>query len=120
MHRAELESCEPSRGPEAAAYVEFAQTQIAGAEGRIDRWIEHGKRAVALQRELPSGEDLAATLTNLALGQTLAVVELDEAVAEVDEALAIVEGHRRLARERSSSARRLSCWPTPSPTERPR
>ena len=97
-YRAALESCEASLDAEAAAYVEFAHTQIANAEGRIDLWIEHGKRAVALQRELPGGPDLAAALANLALGQTLAVVELDEAVAEVDEALAIIEGKRHLAR----------------------
>ena len=96
-YRTALESCETQLGPEAAAYVEFAQTQIAGAEGRIDLWIEHAKRSVALQRELRSGPDLAAVLTNLALGQTLAAIELDEAVAEVDEALAIIGGNRQLA-----------------------
>ena len=45
-----------------------------------------------------AGRSLAAALTNLALGQTLAVVELDEAVAEVDEALAIIGGNHQLAR----------------------
>ena len=96
-YRTALEACETPLGPEAAAYIEFAQTQIAGAEGRVDLWIEHAKRSVALQRELSSGPDLAAALTNLALGQTLAVVELDEAVAEANEALAIIGGSRQLA-----------------------
>jgi hypothetical protein len=47
---------------------------------------------VALRRELPTGPDLATALATLALGQTLAAVELDDAVTEVDEALAIMEG----------------------------
>ena len=120
-YRAALESCETPLGAEAAAYIEFAHTQIAGAEGRVDLWIEHAKRAVALQRDLPSGPDLAAALTNLALGQTLAVVELDEAVAEVDEALAIIGGNHQLAacvgrpRLRSIRARRHRARPSGLP-----
>jgi predicted ATPase/class 3 adenylate cyclase len=89
-YREALESCEAPLGADAAAYIEANLTQVAGAEGRIDRWIEHAKRAVALFRELPSGPDLAAALTNLALGRTLAVVELEEAMVEVDEALSII------------------------------
>jgi predicted ATPase/class 3 adenylate cyclase len=91
-YRATLDACETGLDPAAAAYVEVALTQVAGAEGHLDEWINHAKRAVALLRELPSARDLAQALGTLAMGRTLASVELDEAVADVDEALAIIEG----------------------------
>ena len=61
-YRAALESCETPLDAAAASYIEQQLTQVAGAEGRIDLWIEHAKRAVALLRELPSGPDLATAL----------------------------------------------------------
>jgi predicted ATPase/class 3 adenylate cyclase/tetratricopeptide (TPR) repeat protein len=97
-YRAALESNQTPLGAEAASYIEQQLTQVASAEGRIDLWIEHAKRAVALLRELPSGPDLATALGTLALGQTIAAVELDDAVAEIDEALAIIEGNHDAAR----------------------
>ncbi|MCJ7438220.1 MAG: adenylate/guanylate cyclase domain-containing protein, partial [Acidimicrobiia bacterium] len=97
-YRAALEANQTPLDADAASYIEQQLTQVASAEGRIDLWVEHAKRAVALLRELPSGPDLATALGNLALGQTIADVELDEAVAEIDEALAIIEGDHYAAR----------------------
>lgn len=89
-HREALDRCDTPRSTEAAAHIELALTQVAGAEGRVDVWIDHGKRSVELLRGSAARPDLAVALTNLALGQTLAGIELDDAVAETEEALAII------------------------------
>ena len=90
-YRAALESCDTPLSAESAAYIEQALTQVAGAEGRVDLWIEHAKRAVALRRELPQDQPLASSLAMLALGRTLAGTDLGHAVTEANEALSILE-----------------------------
>jgi predicted ATPase/class 3 adenylate cyclase len=84
---AALDAAELRLGVAASPYTQLARTQMASAEGRLDLWIEHGERAVALLRERADNAQLALHLSNLALGRYLAATDLDGAVAEAEEAL---------------------------------
>jgi len=86
-----LDAAELRLGVGASPYTLMARTQIASVEGRVDLWIEHGERAVALLRERGDAPHLAMQLSNLALARSLAATDLDRAVAEVEEALSIAE-----------------------------
>ena len=117
-YRAALESCEPPLDAEVGRGTSSSPSRrspaprgvpTCGSSMRSVGW----RCDVSYRTERTSPHDL----TNLALGQTLAAVEPDEAVAEVEEALAIVEGRSDTitrtirSRRRSVRARRHPACP---------